>query len=237
MANGITDAGGDGFAISDYGNLLANNDRIQGTLLANYEFTDHLRFHGEFWIGRSKASNISDQPFYNTALFAGAGETNGNLIFSTDNPFLSAADQQAIKDSLAANDLPTDTFYLTRANTDLATGAFTTKTNLYRGVAGLDGDFSVQITTSPGKRRSITGGPISSTVSNEIETQNYNNALNAVRDASGNIVCAPGYTSSPFPTYNSTCAPLNIFGYRNESQAAIDYVTALSAHEPSRHAA
>ncbi|WP_237452011.1 TonB-dependent receptor domain-containing protein [Qipengyuania algicida] len=226
LANGITEAGGDGFAIGDYGNLLANNQRIQGTLLTNYEFSDHLRFHGEFWIGRSKASNISDQPFYNTWLFAGAGDVNGNLILSSDNPFLSAADQQAIKSSLAAAGQPTDTFYLARANTDLATGAFTTTTDLYRGVAGLDGDFSVGSHNFTWEASVNYGRTDSTTDSREVVNQNYYNALDAVTDASGNIVCRPGYTNAAIATFSSNCAPLDIFGYKNESQAAIDYITA-----------
>lgn len=228
LANGITEAGGDGFAISDYGNLLAKNQRIQGTLLANYAFNDHLRFHGEFWLGHSEARNIADQPFYNTWLFANAGETNGNLILSTDNPFLSAADQQTIKDNLAAYGLPTDTFYLSRANTDLATGAFTTKTDLYRGVAGLDGDFSVGSHNFTWEATVNYGRTESSTISREIVTQNYNNALDATLSSGGQIVCRPGYTSAAIATISSTCAPLNIFGYGNASQSALDYITALA---------
>lgn len=226
LKNGITEAGGDGFAISDYGNLLTNNQRIQGTLLANYEFSDHLRFHGEFWLGRSKASNIADQPFYNTYLFANAGETNGNLILSTDNPFLSAADQQTIKDNLAANGLPTDTFYLARANTDLATGAFTTTTTLVRGVAGFDGDFNVGSHNLTWEATINYGRTTSKTTTREVVTQNFYNALNAVSDSSGNIVCSPGYTSASIATFSSTCAPLDIFGSGNASQAALDYISA-----------
>lgn len=226
LNNGITEAGGDGFPISDYGNLLTNNQRIQGTLLANYEFSDHLRFHGEFWLGRSKASNLSDQPFYNTYLFADAGDPNGNLILSTDNPFLSAADQQTIKNNLADNGLPTDTFYLARANTDLATGAFTTTTTLWRGVAGLDGDFSVGSHNFTWEATFNYGRTSSNTKTREVVNQNYYNALDAVLDGSGNIVCRPGYTNASIPTFSSTCAPLNIFGNGNASQAALDYISA-----------
>ena len=42
------------------------------------------------------------------------------------------------------------------------------------------------------------------------------------------IVCRPGYTSSPFPTGSSTCAPLNLFGGNQASQAALDYITGYS---------
>ena len=42
--------------------------------------------------------------------------------------------------------------------------------------------------------------------------QNFLNAVNATRDAGGNIVCAPGYTNAAVSTLSSTCAPLNLFG-------------------------
>ncbi|RST30843.1 hypothetical protein HMF7854_08320 [Sphingomonas ginkgonis] len=58
--------------------------------------------------------------------------------------------------------------------------------------------------------------------------QNFLNAVNATRDASGNIVCAPGYTSANIATISPTCAPLNLFGTGQASQAAINYITAIA---------
>ncbi len=62
---------------------------------------------------------------------------------SSTNPYLSAADQATIQASLAAAGQPTNQFYLARANTDLYAGAFSTRSSLARGVAGLDGDFKI----------------------------------------------------------------------------------------------
>jgi outer membrane receptor protein involved in Fe transport len=228
LANGITEVGGDGFPIDDFGNLLTKSYRIQGTLLANYEVSDHIRFHGEFWASRDSAANLADQPYYSTALFAGAGEPNGNLILSTDNPYLSAADRATIISNLEANGADPSTFYLARANTDLETGSFRSTTNLYRAVGGLDGDFMIgnhQFTWDA----TINYGHVSTVTSQrELVTQNFDNALNAVTGADGSIQCAPGYTNANTTTLSSTCAPLDIFGYGNESQAALDYVTAIA---------
>ncbi|MFX9634844.1 hypothetical protein ABNJ30_20045, partial [Acinetobacter baumannii] len=88
--------------------------RIQGTLLTNFEVSDHVRVHGEAWLGRNVSSNVAEQPLYNTALFSGpggAGLPYGNYALSSSNPFLSAADQATIQASLANAGLPTDTFY------------------------------------------------------------------------------------------------------------------------------
>ncbi len=56
--------------------------------------------------------------------------------------------------------------------------------------------------------------------------QNIENALNAVVGANGQITCAPGYKNAAIATLSSTCAPLNIFGTGNVSQAALNYINA-----------
>ena len=218
-------AGGNGFAIGDYGNLITQSNRVQATMLGHYDFSDHVRFSAEGWYGHNSASNLSAQPFYNTALFANAGQTNGNLILSTANPYLSTADRQTIISNLVANQQDPGTFYLARANTDLATGAFTTTNELYRFVGDLSGDFAIgshkftwDVSGTYGHVRSVTD-------THEVVTQNYYNALNAVQTPNG-IACAPGYTNAGIATFSSTCAPLDVFGVGQASQAAINYITA-----------
>jgi outer membrane receptor protein involved in Fe transport len=226
LGNGITEAGGDGFPIDDYGNFLTNSERIQGTLLGHYDISDHVRFHGEFWLSRNTATNVADQPYYSTALFAGAGQPNGNLILSTSNPFLSAADQATIRANLDAAGLPDDTFYMARANTDLETGSFTSRSTTWRVVAGLDGDFTAGSHNFTWDATFNYGHVSTDTKQRELVTQNFYNALDAVLDPSGNITCAPGYTNATIATYSSTCAPLDIFGNGHASQAALNYITA-----------
>ncbi len=48
-----------------------------------------------------------------------------------------------------------------------------------------------------------------------------------MRDASGNIVCAPGFTNAPIATVSSECFPLNPFGQQIDPRA-IDYVTTFA---------
>lgn len=218
----IVEAGGDGFSINDYGNLLTSSNRIQGTLLGHYDVSDHLRVHGEIWWGRDTATNLVDQPYYSTALFGPSGTVNGNLALSTTNPYLSAADSALLQAESGS------TFYLARANTDLATGSFTSTSYLFRVVGGIDGDFMLgshsltwDVTVNYGRTATIT-------TQSELVTQNFFNALNAVTGSNGSIICAPGYTSAAIATLSSTCAPLDIFGSGNESQAALNYVTAIA---------
>ncbi|MBB4618495.1 TonB-dependent receptor domain-containing protein [Sphingomonas abaci] len=225
----LIQAGGDGFRLRDYGNFLVDSNRFSGTALFHYDFSDSLRFSGEAWYGRSIAVNLRNQPFYSSALFGDpAGVQNGNLALSTANPFLSAADRATIVSNLAANGQPTDTFYMARANTDLATGAFRSASDLYRIVSGFDGDVHLGDRTLTWEVKGIYGRSNTKTTARELVLKNFFNAINAVRDASGNIACAPGYSNATIPTISATCAPLNIFGVNQASQAAINYVTAIA---------
>src|SRR5204862_89632 len=103
-----------------------------------------------------------------------------------------------------------------------------TKTDLYRVVGGFDGDFNVGDRKFTWEAKAIYGRSDTSTTTREVVTQNFFNALNAVTDGSGNIVCAPGYTNATIQTVSSTCAPLNVFGNGQASRAALDYITAIA---------
>jgi len=216
--------GGNGFVLP--GNLIASVRRYLGSATGEYKITNNIRLFGEAWYANSRGENLRDQPVYNTALFDSAGAPDGNLIISVNNPFLSASARQTITTALANNPASDsqDTFYLGRANTDLATGQATSTVEMYRFVGGVDGNFralgrdmTFELVGNYGR---------STTTGNErvLVQQNFENALNAVRDGSGNIVCAPGYTNAAIATFSSTCSPINPFG-QQISKAALDYVT------------
>lgn len=219
--------GGSGFALP--ANLLTPVRRYLATMLADYELTDEIRLFGEAWYANSRGEQLRSQPVYNTALFGPAGSPDGNLIVKLDNPFLSTAARNTIAAALASNPASDalDQFYLTRANTDLFSGAGASTVEMYRFVGGIESSFELfgrkmnaQIVANYG--RSTTQGR-----QRELVQQNFENALNAVRNSASNIVCAPGAVNSPVPTLSSTCAPINPFG-QQISQAAQDYVTAIA---------
>ncbi len=220
---GIDFAGGNGFSLTPLTNILSNTTRYNANLIGNYELTDNIRVFGEGWYSRSRGVNLRDQPEYNSYLFGYAGDPAGAIELSVNNPFLSPQAQAIIEDQAFG-----DTFLLQRANTDIVTGRQTGEVELYRFVGGLDGNFNGlggrkwnwEIVGNYGRSETTGKTPT-------IVTQNFNNAVNAVRDASGNIVCAPGFVNAAIETVSSTCAPLNLFG-QQASQAARDYVTAIA---------
>jgi iron complex outermembrane receptor protein len=223
LRQGYITSGGNGFDLPAQSNLLTNSERYLGTALASYQFSEHINAFGEAWYSHSKGTNIIDQPNYNTALFDAAGTADGNLAININNPYLRPADRATIAANLAPGQ---DTFYVGRALSDLTPGRSQATVETYRFVGGFNGDFSF------GERKftwevSANYGHSRTTGNNqELVQQNFANALDAVTDASGNIICRPGYTSASIATGSSTCAPLNIFGVNNASQAARDYIFA-----------
>ncbi|WP_114951332.1 TonB-dependent receptor domain-containing protein [Sphingosinicella terrae] len=220
--------GGSGFVLPL--NLISPLRRYMVTALAQYELTDNVRLFGEAWYSNSRGTQIRSQPEYASFLFgSGPGTPGGQFIIDIDNPFLSDQARAIIQQNLAANPAAdsTDSFYLTRASTDLISGQASSEIELYRFVAGLDGTFemlgrelSFELVGNYGHSRTEGRG-------RALVQQNLENALNAVDDGSGNIICAPGFTNAPVTTLSSTCAPINPFG-RQISPEARDYVTAIT---------
>jgi len=122
----------------------------------------------------------------------------------------------------------TSQFYVNRANVDLDNGAATDTQTVLRGVAGLNGDFAW------GERKfnwevSVSYGTSDNTqVTPSYVFQNLANALNATRNAAGQIVCGGTPVNGPTSTVSSTCAPLNIFGEGSPSVAALQYITHMA---------
>ena len=233
-------SGGNGFSLNDTStNLLTDTERYSANILLSYKLTDHIRAFGEGWYSRSRGVNLQDQPEYNSYLFGYAGEPAGAVVLSTSNPFLSPQARALIQAQTSSAECQASAaeigltcdpnfFLLQRANTDLITGRATGSVEIWRGVFGFDGSFNsfngrewnFEIVGNYG--RSETNGRVPT-----LATQNFLNAVDAVAGPGGSIICRPGYVNSPATTLSSTCAPLNLFGH-NTSQAARDYVTAIS---------
>ena len=226
--DGLTSSGGNGINIASVQNLVTPSDRYLGSVFASYEFNDHLKGFAQGWFSQSDTLNLIAQGYYNTALFANAGQQNGNFIIPITNPFLTPQARSIIQANLPAGQ---NIFYLGRANEDVEPSSASGDQTTYRVVAGLSGDFGVighdlnwSVTGTYGKNKIINR-------SAQVVNQNVGNALNATTDANGNIVCAPGYTNAAITTLSPTCAPLNLFGFGSPSKAAVDYITAIARSE------
>lgn len=232
---GLDFSGGNGFSLIPTSNLLSATRRYSAIATTQYELTDSIRAFGEAWYSNSKGRNLRAQPVYNSAVFGAAGTPDGSIIMSVDNPFLTPAARAAIVNSINNNPLsdlnlfgvPQDYFYLGRANTDLATGESTGEVEVIRFVGGLDGEFNMLAGTWNWELMGLYGRSKTTGRSRGLIQQNFENAVDAVL-VGGNIVCRPGSVAASIPSISSTCAPLNLFGTGRASQAALDYISAIS---------
>jgi len=225
MRQGFISSGGNGFDMPSRSNLLTDSERYLGSVRLSYQLTDNVRFFGEGWYSHAKSVNLIDEPNYNTALFGPAGSPNGNIAISLDNPYLSAADRATIAANLPAGQ---NVFYLGRALSDLTTGRAESTVETYRFVGGFDGTVGIGGRDFSWEASAVYGRSQMDVRQNKLVEQNFRNALDVVVDGSGNIVCRPGAVNAAIQTISSTCAPLNILGSGQASQAARNYIFAVA---------
>ncbi len=239
-----TVVGGNGTALQDYGQLYAPSQKLNLTLLGHYDITNHIHATWQGWYARGTASSEVAQGTWSTPAFNepltmenyhNDGAVNGAYQLSTSNPYLTAAERATITNALAAKGLPTDTFYMSRLNQDLDGGMYQTTMQMYRFQGGLNGDFDAVGRHFNWKVTGEYSRYLNDTWQPSIVAQNLINALNVTTDASGNIICSPGYTSAPVKTRSSSCAPFNPFGSGQSSPAAVNYITA-DAHQKNANA-
>ncbi|GGD88194.1 TonB-dependent receptor [Tsuneonella deserti] len=221
---GIYGSGGDpnAFRFSDYGQITSDLKRDIANGFVTWELAPALTFFLEGTYYTSRGDELVQQPSFNSNLFGGA---NGPLTFSVNSPFLTT---QA-RDLLVSRGV--SLFQVSRASADLADLTGYSKTRLYRGVAGVRGDFNLfngrefnyEVSANFGRNR-ITD------VGQDINRQNFINAVN-VASVGGQIVCttakttgggyaAPGGT----PVADANCVPLNLLGEGLSDPAARAYV-------------
>ena len=223
IVEGIRAVGGDGFQFSDFGQIESDVERTTANAFVTWEFTPGIEAYGEAWYFESRADELVQQPTFNTVLFGGS---SGGLRFSANNPFLNAAARQTLANAGVT------AFTLSRVNLDLADTTGFGENQVVRGVVGLRGEFDAIGRTFNFDASYNRGEAEVNTFRQDINNQNFINAVNVTRDASGNIVCttAPTVGTTGFaapggrPIADPNCVPLNLLGEGQASQAALDYV-------------
>ena len=238
--NPVFSSGGDGERLSQVSTLLSPTERMNFDVLGNFNLVNGVNLFTEGWFSETHATDLLQQPAYNTILFGGGGTANGNFIVNVNNPFLSVGDRTLIQTALnnysAAlggkgflySGWNPNQFYVARASTDLQSGLATATQVLARGVIGLNGNFSLMDRNFNWEVAANYGASSNTAVQPAYVFQNVQNALNATLNSAGQIVCAGTPVNAPTSTVSSTCAPLNIFGNGSPSLAARQYVTHLA---------
>ncbi len=168
----------------------------------SFDLTDHIELFGQFSFGRvtSRAGTALQYNF-------------GNLTIRSDNAFIPTS----VATRLAA--LGITSFSLGTTNQDLGIRVTSSDRKVYRPVIGIDGDFDALGSNwkwNAYAQRTKTVSYVDAFLS---ITANYNAAVDAVRNATGVIVCRSTLTN---PT--NGCVPYNVFGTGVNSQAALNYI-------------
>ncbi len=197
--------GGEGLHTTDEYPLSAPYERYNGYARLSFDVTDNATL----WVD-GLYNNISAKYLFYSENARGTGA----FTISRDNPFL----RQEIRDTLIA--AGQQTFTVGRHFTDYGQRIFGYRRKTWEGGAGLDGSFAdgrwrYSLFYSHGETRDARS------YDNQRVTTNLAQALDAVRDGSGNIVCRVALTD---PT--TGCRPLNIFGSGAASKEAVAWAFA-----------
>ncbi|EQB10684.1 TonB-dependent receptor domain-containing protein [Sphingobium lactosutens] len=190
-----------GGGIPNYGlasgvQLVPEMERGAGFLHAEYELGSDVTAFVEGSYGANDATSIGIQP-----------RNSGNLTIQASNPFL----PDAVQARAAAAGVTS--FSFGRISDDIGQIRIRVKNENFRIATGLNGnvgdwkwDFYYQYGQNDYRQRQ-EGALINA---------NYIQAIDAVRNANGDIVCRNPANG---------CVPINIFGEGSPSAAAIDFVT------------
>lgn len=220
--------GGQGFRYSDLAALRTGVERLTVNALAHYDITDNVTLNFEFLAAKTTGSEI---PQGESRTVLNSAATNaGAIAFTINNPFLSAQARTALstgRPGFAAG----APLFLSKIFTDLVPSEVAdNQTQTYRGLLGLEGKFSAGerdfYWSASGSYARVEGGFSRWRVNNA----RFNNAINAVRTASGSIVCAINADAST-ANDDPNCAPINPFGNGNVSEAARRYVSVLTGQD------
>ena len=212
-------SGGDGFRFNDYSQLTSDVKRDTANVFLHYVVSDALRFFAEGTYFHSYGNELVQQPSFNSNLFGGS---SGPLNFLTSNPFLTA---QA-RAQFAAQGITR--FQVSRANDDLADLTGYSSTDIGRGVIGARGDFKIGNRNFSYEVYANYGRTHIDDVGQDINRQNFINAVNVTTNAAGQIVCTatPALQAAPggVAIADPNCVPLNLFGAGQSSAAARAYI-------------
>jgi outer membrane receptor protein involved in Fe transport len=208
--------GGLGSTLRETGLMQIGNTRYAANLIAHYDVSDGFRPYIEAKWVRTESLQEGQPTFSSGAL---------NPNFSINNPFLTQQARDLLVTSLAPG---ATTFQTQRFNIDFGGRGENHSRELFRAVVGTRGTFmdswSYNVAFNYGRTETYyeTRG--------NVHLQRFTNAVNAVRDSSGNIVCSIN-TDTNTSNDDPACRPLNLFGLGAPSSAALSYITHVSSRK------
>ena len=216
--------GGDGSTLEDTGVLVPGYKRYVANLLAHYDFSDAFRPYVSAKYVRTDSYQTSSPTFSQGGPQGVGQEYDGygtyiNVPIALDNAYLTPQARNLITSLLPAG----STFFnLNRNNVDTGSRGERDRRETYRIVGGVQGTFNgdwhydVNVDYGHLNTRYLF-------TNNRIESHFYN-AIDAVTNASGQIVCRINQTTVTDPS----CRPLSLLGSAGGIQSQADRAAALA---------
>lgn len=216
-AGGSTNTlGGLGATLYETGQLIPRQDRVSLNFLGHYDYSDALTVYVE---GKYVKINVDQegQPSF------------GSYSIRCNNPYVSATSLATLQSIGYCATPSTGSFTINRFNTDFGGRGELQERQLFRLVSGIRGTFNDDWKYDV----SATYGQYTARLTslNNLVTARMANALNAVRNSAGQIVCSINADAST-TNDDPACVPINILGYGSPSAAALAYVN-TTAHRKS----
>jgi len=221
--------GGQGFRYSDLAGLRTGVKRTSINAIGHYDLSDRVTLSGEFMFARTDGSELPQGEA--RTILNNAASNAGAIAFTRNNAFLSqnAIDALSAASPTFANGGP---LFLSKYFYDLVPdNRVRNRADTYRGVLALDGSFQAF-----GDREYYWSASASHAVVDGyshgwgVINSRYNNAIDAVRDGSNQIVCAINADADP-TNDDAACAPINPFGDGNVSEEARNYISARTGQD------
>ncbi|MFN3675239.1 MAG: TonB-dependent receptor domain-containing protein [Sphingomonas pseudosanguinis] len=204
--------GGRGSTLRLLGMLQPRMERASGNILAHFDISDAFKPFVEAKYVRIKSLQEGQPTF-------------ANNTFSINNPYLTDQARATLQQALAPG---ATTFTAQRFNVDFGGRGENHTRETFRIVGGVEGDFAkgwhYEVSANYGRLDTFY-----STAGNYV-TQKYNNSINAVRNAAGQIVCGINADAST-ANDDAACVPVNLFGQGQVSQAALNYFSVTSTRK------
>ncbi len=228
-----------GSTLRETGDLAVGRDRYSANVIGHFDVSDALKPFIEATYVHQKVHQEFQPTFFAGDLhtfFEGSFGTTVVPSLQCSNPFLNDQAFGVLSDfGVCGTDAEGNrigTIPISRFNVDLGARKEIDLRTTYRIVGGITGDFNddwhYEVSLNYGHTKQDNQQHNDLFVMNPDGTPGpFALALDAVRDASGNIVC--GVNADADPTNDAPgCVPLDLFGEGAASQAAINYVTRTS---------
>ncbi|HEX5184159.1 MAG TPA: TonB-dependent receptor [Allosphingosinicella sp.] len=208
--------GGFGSTLEDTGQLAVGQKRYVANLLAHFDVSRAFRPFVEATYVHQRVVQEGQPTFFQ------------NFDISCSNAFLKSQALATLQ-SFGLCAAPGDTFPLSRFNVDFGGRSEIDTRDTFRAVAGIEGDFldswHYEISANYGRFESTNAEH------EDLKLTDVNGnpdgfllAVDAVRNAQGQIVCGVNQITVTRPD----CVPIDLFGDRAPSQAALNFVNTTS---------